>query len=52
MSSVQPEKILKELSGLWSGMSKDDTQGVNSAVNLLRFLSCKLNVIVSKLKKP
>lgn len=43
MSSVQPEKILKELAGLWGGMSKGDTQGVNSGV--LR--ACAMTLVVA-----
>ncbi len=42
-TSVQPEKILKELAGLWGGMSKGDSQGVNSGV--LR--ACAMTLVVA-----
>ena len=42
-ASVQPERILKELAGLWSGMSKGDSQGVNSGV--LR--ACAMTLVVA-----
>lgn len=44
-ASMQPEKILKELAGLWGSMSKNDgaAQGVNSGV--LR--ACAMTLIVA-----
>ena len=43
-TSIQPERILKELAGLWAGMSKDDsTQGTNSGV--LR--ACSMTLVVA-----
>lgn len=43
MTSVQPEKILKELAGLWGGMSKGDSQGVNSGV----LKACAMTLVVA-----
>ena len=41
---VQPERILKELAGLWAGMSKDESsQGTNSGV--LR--ACSMTLVVA-----
>ena len=43
-TGVQPERILKELAGLWAGMSKDETsQGTNSGV--LR--ACSMTLVVA-----
>lgn len=42
-SSVQPEKILKELAGLWGSMAKGESQGVNSGV--LR--ACAMTLVVA-----
>lgn len=43
-TGVQPEKILKELAGLWAGMSKDESsQGTNSGV--LR--ACSMTLVVA-----
>ncbi len=41
--NIQPEKILKDLAGLWSSMSKGDSQGVNSGV--LR--ACAMTLVVA-----
>jgi len=41
--NVQPERILKELAGLWGSMSKGDSQGVNSGV--LR--ACAMTLVVA-----
>ena len=44
MTGIQPEKILKELAGLWAGMSKDESkQGTNSGV--LR--ACSMTLVVA-----
>lgn len=42
-ASAQPERILKELAGLWAGMSKGESQGVNSGV--LR--ACAMTLVVA-----
>lgn len=43
-TGVQPERILKELAGLWANMSKDEsTQGTNSGV--LR--ACSMTLVVA-----
>ena len=43
-TGIQPERILKELAGLWAGMSKDDSsQGTNSGV--LR--ACSMTLVVA-----
>ena len=42
-TAVQPERILKELAGLWAGMSKAEAQGNNSGV--LR--SCAMTLVVA-----
>jgi len=42
-TGVQPERILKELAGLWAGMSKDQSQGTNSGV--LR--ACAMTLVVA-----
>ena len=43
-TGIQPERILKELAGLWAGMSKDEsTQGTNSGV--LR--ACSMTLVVA-----
>jgi glucose-6-phosphate dehydrogenase assembly protein OpcA len=42
-TGVQPERILKELAGLWAGMSKDESQGTNSGV--LR--ACAMTLVVA-----
>jgi glucose-6-phosphate dehydrogenase assembly protein OpcA len=42
-AGVQPERILKELAGLWAGMSKDQSQGTNSGV--LR--ACAMTLVVA-----
>ena len=43
-TGIQPEKILKELAGLWAGMSKDESsQGTNSGV--LR--ACAMTLVVA-----
>lgn len=40
---IQPERILKELAGLWAGMSKTESQGNNSGV--LR--ACAMTLVVA-----
>ena len=42
-TGVQPERILKELAGLWAGMSKDESHGTNSGV--LR--ACSMTLVVA-----
>ena len=42
-TGVQPERILKELAGLWAGMSKGESQGNNSGV--LR--ACAMTLVVA-----
>ena len=43
-TGIQPERILKELAGLWAGMSKDESaQGTNSGV--LR--ACSMTLVVA-----
>ena len=42
-TGVQPERILKELAGLWAGMSKGESQGTNSGV--LR--ACAMTLVVA-----
>lgn len=42
-AGVQPEKILKELAGLWAGMAKGDSKGNNSSV--LR--ACAMTLVVA-----
>ena len=50
-TGIQPEKILKELAGLWAGMSKDDvSQGTNSGV--LRACSMTLVVAAESTRTP
>jgi glucose-6-phosphate dehydrogenase assembly protein OpcA len=42
-TGVRPERILKELAGLWAGMSKGESQGNNSSV--LR--ACAMTLVVA-----
>ncbi len=42
-TGVQPERILKELAGLWAGLSKDESHGTNSGV--LR--ACSMTLVVA-----